>query len=189
LRPVATAAVSLTELAAAGEFHAELAALLSTVVIELPPLAERREDLPLLAQALVEDVNVGSQRQLRGFSSEALDRLDGYPWPGNVDELVEVVTEAHGKAEGPEIGVADLPKRIALAQAAAAHPRRREEQIVLDDYLRQIERELVSRAMAQAKGNKAKAARLLGVSRPRLYRRMVQLGLEEESLDETESRD
>lgn len=78
------------------------------------------------------------------------------------------------------MGVNDLPDRLHLAAAAEARPRRVEEKIVLDEYLGRIERELIERALSRAKGNKTKAARLLGMSRPRLYRRMVQLGLEEE---------
>ena len=72
--------------------------MLSTVTIELPPLAKRRDDLPLLAQALLEDQNVRSGKQLAGFSSEALDRLCAYAWPGNMAELAEVVAESHSRA-------------------------------------------------------------------------------------------
>ncbi len=72
----------------------------------------------------------------------------------------------------------DLPERIHLAARAAAIPRRVEETIVLDEYLARVQRELIRRAIARAKGNRAKAARLLGITRPRLYRRMTQLGLE-----------
>ena len=141
---------------------------------------ERREDLPLLAQMFLEEANARGGHQVGGFSPEALDRLDAYPWPGNVDELAQMVAEAHERAEGPEIAVGDLPKRIHLAADAAAHPRPVEETIQLDTLLAEIECELIHRALAQAKGNKAKAARLLGLTRPRLYRRLVQLGLEEE---------
>jgi DNA-binding NtrC family response regulator len=177
-RLIATAAAPLLELARRGTFHAELAALLSTVVIELPPLAARREDLPLLAQLFLEDCNAAGSRQIGGFSQAALDRLDGYAWPGNLDELAQIVSEAHGHAAGREIGEDDLPERLRLSAQAAAHPRRIEETIVLDEYLRRVERELIRRALARSKGNKARAARLLGVTRPRLYRRMLQLGLE-----------
>ncbi len=72
----------------------------------------------------------------------------------------------------------DLPERLRLSAQAAAHPRRVDETIVLDEFLGRVERELIRRALARSKGNKARAARLLGVTRPRLYRRMVQLGLE-----------
>lgn len=177
LRVISTSSAPLMDLAGGGAMREDLAALLSTLVIALPPLAQRREDLPLLAQAFVEEINARGGKQLRGFSSEALDRLDAYPWPGNLDELAQVAAEAHQRAEGPEIAAADLPKRIRLAAEAEARPRRVEETIVLDEFLARVERELVRRALAHSKGNKAKAARLLGVTRPRLYRRMVQLGL------------
>jgi DNA-binding NtrC family response regulator len=142
-------------------------------------LAQRREDLPMLAQLFVEEANVRSTKQVAGFSSEAMDRLDAYPWPGNIDELAQMVAQAHERAEGPQITPGDLPERIHLAAAAAAHPRRPEETIVLDEFLGRVERELIRRALARAKGNKTKAAKLLGMTRPRLYRRLVQLGLEQ----------
>ena len=117
------------------------------------------------------------------FSPEALDRLDGYGWPGNVDELAQMVAEAHERAEGVEIQVDELPERIRLAADAAAHPHRAEETIVLDEFLGRIERELIRRALARAKGNKTRAAKLLGMTRPRLYRRLVHLGLDESAAE------
>ena len=182
LRPIATAPQSLTEAARHGRYREDLASLLSTITIELAPLASRREDIAPLAQALLEEANPRSSRQLGGFSSDVLDRLDAYAWPGNIGELAQVVAEAHQRAAGLEITLADLPDRLHLAAEAAARPRRKEETIVLDEFLARIERELIRRALARAKGNKAKAARLLGLNRPRLYRRMLRLGL----LDETE---
>ncbi len=179
LRLIATAAQPLLELARQGKFRHDLAALLSTMVIELPALAQRREDLPLLAQLFLEDVNALGARQIGGFTRAALDALDAYPWPGNLDELASVVAEAHQRARTAEIDAGDLPEKLRWAAQAAAHPPRREETIVLGEYLARVERELIGRALARSKGNKAKAARLLGMTRPRLYRRMVQLGLEE----------
>ena len=104
--------------------------------------------------------------------------MAAYSWPGNIDELAAVVREAFEKAGGPDIALADLPQRIFLAAAASRQPRRAPQPIVLPDVLADIERQLIQRALRLAKGNKAKAARLLGLTRPRLYRRMVQLGLE-----------
>ena len=175
-RIISTAGEPLMEMSRRGRFREELAAALSTLVIELPPLAERLEDLPLLAQALLEQLNAKGGKQLGGFTPEALDQLTAHRWPGNLDELAQVVEEAYNRAVGPDITVADLPPRIHHA-AASLQLRRAEEKIVLDKFLAQVERELIRRATAQAKGNKAKAARLLGMSRPRLYRRMIQLGL------------
>jgi DNA-binding NtrC family response regulator len=177
-RLMATAAESLAELARRGKFREDLAVAFSTIVIELPSLARRRDDLPLLVQLFLEDLNAGGRRQIGGFTPAAVDLLDGYAWPGNLDELAEVVAESHRRAAGREIDVADLPERLRLASQAAARPHRPEETIVLNEYLARVERELIRRALARAKGNKARAARLLGMTRPRFYRRMVQLGLE-----------
>lgn len=180
LRLIATAAAPLVEAVRHARYREDLAALLSTITIELPPLAQRRGDVPLLAQAFLEEVNALGGKQLSGFTSEALDRLAAYGWPGQVDELVKVVTESHLLAGGREVTLGDLPERLRLAADAAARPRRKEETIVLPEFLEQIERDLIRRAVARSKGNKAKAARLLGLNRARLYRRMVQLGLIEE---------
>jgi DNA-binding NtrC family response regulator len=156
-----------------------LAATVGTLVIRLPPLAERREDIPLLLQLAVEERNAEHERQFRGFAPEAVDALVAYPWPGNVAELRRIVAEAASQAAGREITVADLPQRLSQAAAVARRPPRTDEPIVLAEFMTKIERQLIERALAQAKGNKARAARLLGLTRPRLYRRMVQLGLEE----------
>ena len=179
LRLIATARQPLEELLKAGKFRQDLGLTLSTISIHLPSLAERREDLPLVAQLFLEEVNSRGGKQAAGFTSEALDAFHAYPWPGNLDELAATVAAAHQRAQGPQIGLVDLPEEIHLAAAAAARPRKPEETIVLDEFLAQVQRELIQRALHRAKGNKARAARLLGLTRPRLYRRMVQLGLEE----------
>lgn len=177
-RLIATATEPLAELVRHGKFRDDLAAALSTIVVRLPPLVERREDLPLLAQLFLEDCNAAGRRQIGGFTPTALDRLDAYSWPGNLDELAEVVAEAHRRASRLEIDFGDLPERLHWVARAAAQPRRPDEAIVLDEYLLHVERELIRRALTRTKGNKARAARLLGMTRPRLYRRMTQLGLE-----------
>ena len=116
-------------------------------------------------------------KQLTGFSPEAFDRLAAYAWPGNAAELSEVIAAAHTTADGPLVEAGNLPPVLSLADAARRRPRRADQVIVLDQFLADIERELIQRALARGKGNKTKAARLLGLTRPRLYRRMVNLGL------------
>jgi DNA-binding NtrC family response regulator len=179
LRLISTARMTLSELCDRGQFREDLASLLCTITIFLPPLVERREDMPLLAQIFLEEQNASGTKQLKGMTQESLDLLHSYSWPGNVNELREMIGHAHQKAAGNEIQAADLPERLRLAAHAAAYPRRPEEKIVLDEYMHRVERELIRRAIARSKGNKAKAARLLGLTRPRLYRRMVQLGLDD----------
>ncbi|MBI1899820.1 MAG: sigma 54-interacting transcriptional regulator [Planctomycetia bacterium] len=178
LRVVATAQRCLAELAAAGEFDDRLAGLLSTLTLEIPPLCARTEDIPLLAQLCLEDANAASAKQVGGFTADALDRLVAYPWPRDLAELEEIVRAAHQRAEGTLVTAADLPEPIALALDAAVFRRKGDARIDLEQYMHQIETELILRAMRRAKGNKTEAARLLGMTRPRLYRRLVQLGLE-----------
>jgi DNA-binding NtrC family response regulator len=179
IRIITTSASPLAALAASGEFRTDLAAWLSTLVIEVPLLSARPEDIPPMAQRMLEETNGRSSKQLGGFTPEALDTLAQYAWPGEADELAEMVAAAHEKSEGPLVTVRDLPRRLFLAADAKRYAREPDESIVLDDYLADIERELLRRAMERAKGNKTRAATLLGVTRPRLYRRLVQLGLEE----------
>lgn len=178
LQIVATASHSLIDLAHQGKFHDELAHLASTLVIELPPLVERRADVPLLAQLFVEEQNALGGPQRSGFTPAALDRLHSYRWPGDVDELAQMTRESFARATGTHIDVGDLPERIDLAAHAAQFARPTEQSIVLDEFLAEIERELLRRALAQARSNKSKAATLLGISRPRLLRRLKELGLE-----------
>jgi DNA-binding NtrC family response regulator len=179
-RAIATTTRRLSALVRRGEFAADLAYELSTLVIRLPALATRLDDLPLLAQMFLEDLNARGGKQLSGFTPEALDALSAYPWTGNLDELAVMVREAHQNATTPKVGVGDLPTRIHLAADAARSPRRPEEPIDLEAYLARVERELIERALQRSKNNKAKAARLLGMTRPRLYRRLVQLGFEQD---------
>jgi DNA-binding NtrC family response regulator len=178
LRVISTALESLDSLSQRGEFRTDLAQRLSTLVIHLPPLADRREDIPLLAQMFLEDLNGVGDKQLRGFKSEAMDRLVLYDWPGQVDELAALVRQAFAQSEGFEIVPEDLPKQLRLTAEAARFPRQPPEPIDLEKFLARVETELIDRALRQAKGNKSQAARLLKMTRPRLYRRMVQLGLE-----------
>jgi DNA-binding NtrC family response regulator len=165
----------------APECNPQLLGALSTITIDVPPLAERLEDLPLLTQFFLEAVNREGTKQIGSVRPEALDLLALHVWTGELDELRGIIAAAHAAAATHEITPADLPATIHHAAKAAAIPRRTTEKIVLDELLAAIEREVISRALAQSGGNKSAAAELLGMTRPRLYRRMVQLGLITES--------
>ena len=121
-RLIATAAVPLGELARRGNFRADLAALLSTITIELPPLAQRRDDLPLLAQLFLEEHNAAGPRQIGDFSPAALDRLDAYAWPGNLDELAQVVAEAYAGRAGRRSVPATCPNGCTLRPGPPPSP-------------------------------------------------------------------
>jgi DNA-binding NtrC family response regulator len=154
-----------------------LADAISTITVRIPPLVERLEDLPVLTQYFLESCNRGSDQQIGSVRREALDLLALYRWPGELGELRTVISAAHRACRSHEIGPSDLPTIIHHAAHAAARSPRRTERIVLDELLVAIEKEAIVRALSQAGGNKTEAAELLGMTRPRLYRRLVQLGL------------
>lgn len=185
VRLLATSRVPLTALARKDKFSADLAALLTTLELRVPPLKDRPEDVPLLAQLFVERFNLQAGRQFRGFVPEAIEQLVAYDWPLNVEELGQTVSQTCQRSAGPWIVASELPERLRGNWQDLAHPRRIAEPIDLDAFLADAEKGQLARAMQQAKGNKAEAARLLGISRPRLLRRLMQLNLatKEDAID------
>jgi transcriptional regulator with PAS, ATPase and Fis domain len=153
----------------------------SVLTIEMPPLASRPDDLPLLAQQLLNEFNLETKKQIHGCSLAALELLAAYRWPGEVAELAAVLRAAHHTASGQEIQPADLPSWLRQAESALRSPRTPPPAIDLDQQLAEIERELLARALRLSGGNKTQAAKLVGWSRNRLLRRAEELGLIRES--------
>ncbi|MFT5304089.1 MAG: DNA-binding NtrC family response regulator [Mariniblastus sp.] len=172
LRTIATSSSCLIQFSARGEFSRELAHHLSTLTIELPPLSNRLEDIPLITQALVERDNDRRDRQLSGVSEDVLQQFIEFSWPHNIDQLNRTIQLAARTCKTRQIELADLPDEFQHALNAMRIGSFVETEINLDDYLAQIEKELIARALTQAKGNKTKAAKLLNVSRPKLLRRI-----------------
>jgi transcriptional regulator with PAS, ATPase and Fis domain len=157
--------------------HESFPAVLGTIFIELPPLRNRKEDIPLLAQMFLEEQNKSANRQRGGFTSDALDDLTQYSWNGNIEELEQFVTEAHGRGTNVLITALDLPDRIRNLFDAVSQTPVDNKPIELEPFLWGVEKELIERALRIAGGNKSKASELLGITRPKLYRRMELLGL------------
>ena len=172
----------LSEAVAQDRLLSELYFLLTPLVIEVPSLRQRMDDLEPLAQAFLESLNRGVSRQVAGFADSVWPQLHEYQWPGNLDELLLVVQEARENSNGPMIDAKDLPLRFrAGLDAQSVGPMRRnmaDEPIPqLESHMIAVERDLITRALAQAKQNKTQAAKLLGIPRPVLYRRMEALSL------------
>jgi transcriptional regulator with GAF, ATPase, and Fis domain len=145
-------------------FRDDLYYRLCVFPIHLPPLRERRNDIPLLATHFLEQAQKRGQSSM-GISSEALSAMLDYPWPGNVRELQNAVYFALVKGKGRVIQPDDLPPEIrngAPRRSGSGAPRKLEAGSVRD-------------ALLQAAGNKARAARILGVGRATLYRFMAQV--------------
>ncbi|HEX4414492.1 MAG TPA: helix-turn-helix domain-containing protein [Lacipirellulaceae bacterium] len=149
---------------------------ISTITIRIPNLSDRIEDLGILAHFFLERCNRNNSKQVGSILPDALDSLALYSWPGELDQLSEVIAAAHAQSHSPSIANADLPPIVHQAFQAASRRREPVAPIVLDDLLASIEKEAITRALAVARGNKSEAAALLGMTRPRFYRRLVQLG-------------
>jgi DNA-binding NtrC family response regulator len=167
---------------------------LSVLTIATLPLRDRRHDIPLLAQSFLERANQRAGTAFPGFAREALAVLEAHDWPGNLSELCRVVDAAHHQvqlrsepsAALPLVGPHDLPGAIRGHQGAAYLPPTTAAIKPLDELLADIERRLIEKALVQSRQNKSRAAELLGISRPRLYRRIKELNLPDECEPENE---
>ena len=178
LHTIATSSQNLIELSNRESYSIELAYHLSTSSIELPTLAQRLADIPFLAQALLERDNHRRERQLSGISNDVLQQFAEYSWPENVDELNRTIQLAAQTCKSSQIESSDLSEEFKNAMSALRIGTQTETEIDLENYLGQVEKELIARALSQAKGNKTKAAKLLGISRPKLLRRLQHFELE-----------
>jgi DNA-binding NtrC family response regulator len=155
--------------------------VLTPLCIAIPPLRQRMDDLRFLAQYLLEELNRGEARQFNGFGDDVWEKFAEYNWPGNVGELLAVIREARALCNEPLIRVKDLPFRFRTGlDAQSVGPAWRPPVAELEPLLAQTEREQIERALAESRHNKSRAAQLLGMTRPRLYRRMEILGIRDE---------
>ena len=154
-----------------GSFRKELYFRLNVVSITLSPLRERKVDIPLIAehilQRLVASQPAGRRHVRWTLTSEALDRMVAYDWPGNVRELENCLERAMTLGSGPEIRASDLPSNVQLPAPASSvgFP---ESVIPLDE----MERQAILRALTGAGGDKHLVARLLGIGKTTLYRKL-----------------
>lgn len=185
LRVLAGTAADLAAAVAGETVRSDLFHLLTPLEIVIPPLRQRVEEIPLLAQALLEERNRGAERQRGGFSDEVLRQFREYRWPGNVAELAAVVGEAWEAAAGSIIQPGDLPFRFRTGRdAQQAGPAAAPRAAPLEQYLEAVEKEQIERTLSQVRNNKSRAAELLGMPRPKLYRRMEALGIVDHEPDE-----
>ena len=172
VRLVAATNKNLEKLVAEGKFRDDLFFRLNVVRITMPPLRERREDIPLLVQAFLRDSTEENGKPYREFTSEAMACLNQYHWPGNVRELRAAVEHGVVMASGPRIQVRDLPlplREVSLPVNFSASP------AVEPLNLGRHETALIWKALEESGGNRTEAARKLGISRRTLHRRLKEL--------------
>jgi transcriptional regulator with GAF, ATPase, and Fis domain len=166
-----------------GEFREDLYYRLSVFEISLPPLRHRLEDILELADAFLEEIGGAVGKPPAGIAREAKDRLLAYPWPGNVRELRNAIERAVILADGGYIRTEHLP--VTAPREPAALPAGEAVATALPPggvNLEDLERSLVVKALTQARYNKTRAAKLLGLTRAQLYSRIEKYGLAESKL-------
>nr|WP_216623270.1 sigma-54 dependent transcriptional regulator [Corallococcus exercitus] len=170
VRVVSATNVDLGKAVVEGRFREDLLYRLNTVEVQLPPLRERREDIPLLAAHFLAAQGQRYGRPHIHLAPGALEALLAYPWPGNVRELEHAVERALLMAVGDRVEAEDLLlKRAGLASGGTT----RLEEMTLEE----VERYLIERALGRHDGNVSEAAKALGLSRSALYRRLQYYGI------------
>ncbi len=156
-----------------GTFREDLYYRLNVVPIEIPPLRERKQDIPFLAEHFVEKLAADTGSRVESITQAAIERLMTYHWPGNVRELENVIERSLVMCSGSTLDAADIKMDVPRSRAASGElslP----EGMSLDQY----QQELIRQALKKADGNKSQAARLLGLTRNALRYRLTQMGID-----------
>ena len=177
VRLIAATNKNLVALVQSGAFREDLFFRLKVVEIHLPPLRERKEDLPLLAQHFLRESGQENGKAVTAFAPEALELLVAYPWPGNVRELRTAIEHAVVFARDATVTARDLPPNIRVGRSSLPTP---VSALPTSDLnVKEVEKELVIRALKECEGNRTAAARKLGISRRTMHRKLHEFGLEE----------
>jgi len=178
-RIIAATNRDLSALVKDGRFRKDLFYRLNVVRILLPPLRERREDIPMLAHHFLQKFTGGTVQPIRGYVPETMALLQAYAWPGNVRELENVVERAVSLAHGPLILPNDLPEPVRTAVPSVGEdmsgrsPGQEERMLTLEE----VEKRHLIRVLRETGGNKARAAKILGIDRRTLYRMAERFGV------------
>jgi DNA-binding NtrC family response regulator len=151
-----------------GHFREDLYYRLKVIDIEIPPLRERKEDIPLLVRHFIQKFKTDLNKDVSGISEEALRILMNYSWPGNVRELENVVQRAITLSSQDKISPEDLPPALVQAADESLVEKGLRKQLTLD----QLEKEYIRRVLGETGGNKSRAAEILGLDRKTLYRKI-----------------
>ncbi len=166
---------NLAQAVAEGRFRQDLYYRINVINIELPSLRGRVADIPLLAEHFLCEVRADANKQVSGFSDEAMSALQHYSWPGNVRELQNVVERAVLLGKGPIITVADLPDQVTAGAAMTSAPTTGQ---TLKEALAGPERQIILGVLRANNWNRNLTAETLGINRTTLYKKMKRLGLE-----------
>ena len=173
VRLVAATNRDLKKLVSEGKFRDDLFYRLSVVTVDLPPLRQRRDDIPLLVKAFLDEFGRENNKPVRELTSDALNLLLAYDWPGNVRELRNAIEQMVVLARAERLTVRDVPAAIRGAADLGKINVVRAGMTVVD-----AEQQLIVQALKETDGNRTKAAQKLGISRRTLHRKLKKYGLD-----------
>ena len=178
VRILATSSVDPDHALRDGLWKSDFYYAITSLIIRMDPLRERLDELPILAQHFLEEACLRSHRRSLGLLPEAVKSLSEYDWPGNLRELRRVMETAERNCQGMSVGVEDLPATI-RGELASSYlpPPLSAATMPLDAWLARLEKRLIELALHRSRQNKSRAAEILEVSRPRLYRRIKDLNI------------
>jgi two-component system response regulator HydG len=161
-----------------GRFREDLYYRLNVIAVAVPPLRDRRDDIPLLCDHFLRRFCEKNNKQIAGFSREAIDRLASYEWPGNVRELENAIERAVVLSRGAVIGEDDLPREVRRTGPAIGDSRTLS--IPIGTPLEEIERRVIHETLRHTKGDKRLCAQLLGIATRTIYRKLESARTESE---------
>ena len=172
VRVIAATNKNLAEEVKAGRFRQDLYYRLNVVSIEVPPLRERKDDIPLLINSFLEEFNAENGKHVEGIDTRARSAIYKYDWPGNIRELRNCIESAVVMASGKEITLEDLPPTVSKSSQTESIS------IPAGITLEDAERMIIEQNLAANKGNKSKTADILGIGRKTLHRKLQEYGVE-----------
>jgi two-component system response regulator HydG len=159
----------------AGQFREDLFYRLNVVTLKIPPLKERREDVPLFAQHFLKMFSEKNRKQIKGLTPQAMDRLLKHDWPGNVRELMNAIERGVVLSQSEYLDEEDLP--LIPNDMALSGENLSRNAIPADLPLDEVEKATVLKTLGLTKGNKSEAARRLGITRRTLHKKLKKYGV------------
>jgi len=175
VRLIAATNKDLAEEIAAGRFREDLFYRLNVVTLHMPPLRERRDDIPLLAQHFLKTFAEKNRKAIKGYTPRSMDHLLRYDWPGNVRELMNAVERMVVLSRADYVDESDLPPAI-VEQVGSAPPQLPAQALPADLPLEEVEKASILQTLESAGGNKSEAARRLGITRRTLHKKLKKYG-------------
>lgn len=173
VRIIAATNKNLEEMIEKGLFRLDLYYRLNVVSIRIPSLSQRKDDIPLLSRYLITKISIKENKYVEGISSQALEMLRNYNWPGNIRELENILERAiNFLGDETLIMPKHLPPKISGQKILSLEKS-------LKETIEEVEKEAIVQSLIQCKGNKSKAAKILHISRTSLYEKLEKYGLED----------